>query len=59
MRAMVGAGVMNLNPALLTVTMTSMAGGRTTVHIRGAAKEGWIKQRAGEKAARRLAAMLG
>jgi len=58
-RAIVGAGAMNLNPAILTVTMTSTADGRTTVHIRGAAKEGLIKQRAGEKAARRLAAMLG
>lgn len=58
-RAIVGAGVMNLNPAMLTVTMTGTADGRTTVHIRGAAKEGLIKQRAGEKAARRLADMLG
>lgn len=58
-RAIVGAGAMNLNPAMLTATMTSAADGRTTVHIRGTAKEGLIKQNAGEKAARRLAAMLG
>lgn len=58
-RAIVGAGAMNLNPAMLTVTMTSAADDRTTVHIRGAAKEGLIKQRAGEKAVRRLAAMVG
>ena len=58
-RAIVGAGALNLNPAMLAVTMTSAGDGRTTVHIQGAAKEGLIKQNAGEKATRRLAAMLG
>ena len=58
-RAVVGAGAMNLNPAVLTVTMTGSDDRGTVVHIRGAAKEGLIKQRAGEKAARRFAALLG
>lgn len=58
-RGVVGAGAMNLNPAVLTITMTGAGDSRTVVHIRGAAKEGLIKQRAGEKAARRLAALLG
>jgi hypothetical protein len=49
---------MNLNPAVVTVTITSASGGGTSVHIRGAAKEGLIKQRAGQKAAERLAALL-
>ncbi|HEX7996556.1 MAG TPA: hypothetical protein VF506_21775 [Streptosporangiaceae bacterium] len=54
----VGSGAMNLNPAVLTVNMASAADGGTILHIRGAAKEGVIKQRAGEKAAKRFEAML-
>jgi hypothetical protein len=50
---------MNLNPAVVTVRMSSAADGGTIVHIRGAAKEGLIKQHAGEKAAKRLEALLG
>lgn len=57
-RSVVGSGAMNLNPAVITVTMTSAADGGTIVHIRGAAKEGLIKQHAGEKAAKRLGALL-
>jgi hypothetical protein len=58
-RGVVGSGAMNLNPAVITVTMTSATDGSTIVHIRGAAKEGLIKQRAGEKAAKRLESLLG
>jgi hypothetical protein len=54
-RGVFGAGAMNLNPALVTVTVTAAADGGTAVHIRGAAKEGLIKQRAGQKAAERIA----
>jgi hypothetical protein len=57
-RGVIGAGAMNLNPAVVTVTMTSAGGATTTVRIRGAAKEGLIKQRSGEKAAQRVAARL-
>jgi hypothetical protein len=57
-RGVLGAGAMNLNPAVVTVTMTSAGQGATTLCIRGAAKEGLIKQRAGEKAAQRVAAHL-
>jgi hypothetical protein len=53
----VGSGAMNLNPAVLTVSMTSTADG-TVLHIRGAAKEGLIKQHAGEKAAKRLESLI-
>jgi hypothetical protein len=57
-RGVLGAGAMNLNPAVVTVTMTSAGQGATMLRIRGAAKEGLIKQRAGEKAAQRVAAHL-
>jgi hypothetical protein len=57
-RGIVGAGAMNLNPAVITVTISAASAGGTTVHIRGAAKEGLIKQRAGQKAAERLAVTL-
>jgi hypothetical protein len=53
----VGAGVGNLNPAVVIVTISASAEGSRLV-IRGAAKEGLIKQRAGEKAARRVAGAL-
>jgi hypothetical protein len=56
-RGVVGAGAMNMNPVVLTVTLSPGAGG-TTVLVRGAAKEGLIKQRAGEKAACRFTFML-
>jgi hypothetical protein len=57
-RGIVGSGAMNLNPAVITVSMTGTADGGTILHIRGAAKEGIIKQHAGEKAAKRLEALL-
>jgi hypothetical protein len=57
-RGIVGAGAMNLNPAVVTVTMAAAGERGTKVHLRGAAKEGLIKQRAGQKAVERLAARL-
>jgi hypothetical protein len=57
-RGIVRAGIANLNPAVVTVTMMSTSDSGTSVQIRGAAKEGLIKQRAGQKAAERLAALL-
>jgi hypothetical protein len=53
----VWSGVANLNPAVITVTVRP-AGDSTVLLIRGAAKEGLIKQRAGEKAAHQIAAAL-
>ena len=53
----VGAGVGNLNPAVVTVTIRA-AGQGSKVVVRGAAKEGLIKQHAGGKAARRVAEAL-
>jgi hypothetical protein len=55
---MVGAGFANLNPAVVTVTIRPSEYGSRIV-VRGAAKEGLIKQRAGESAARRVAAAIG
>jgi hypothetical protein len=57
-RGIVGAGVMDLNPAVVTVTLAAAGEDGTQVHLRGAAKEGLIKQRAGHKAVERLAARL-
>ena len=54
---LVGAGFGNLNPAVVTVTIHPRNSGSRLV-IRGAAKEGLIKQRAGEAAARRIAGAL-
>jgi hypothetical protein len=54
----VGSGVANLNPAVVTVTIQAASAG-TRLVIRGAAKEGLIKQRAGEKAAKRIGAATG
>jgi hypothetical protein len=53
----VGAGSGNLNPAVVTVTIRAADQGSKLV-VRGAAKEGLIKQRAGEAAARRVAEAL-
>lgn len=50
----VGAGALNMNPAVVMITV-SAAGDGSLITVRGAAKEGLIKQRAGEDAARRVA----
>jgi hypothetical protein len=57
-RGILGAGILGLNPAVVTVTMMAASDSGTLVRIRGAAKEGLIKQRAGQKASERLAASL-
>jgi hypothetical protein len=53
----VGAGKWNMNPAAVTVTIEA-DGDRTQLRIRGVAREGLIKQRAGEEAAERVSARL-
>lgn len=53
----VKAGRWNQNPAVITMTITPAELG-TRVQIRGAAVEGLIKQRAGEAAAKRVAAAM-
>ncbi|MFD8578580.1 hypothetical protein ACFV1H_25010 [Streptomyces virginiae] len=57
-RALVGGGFGNMNPVLVTVTLTGTGQEATEVRVRGAAKEGLIKQRAGEKTARQVSTLL-
>lgn len=54
---LMGAGFFNLNPAVVTVTINAADGGSKLV-VRGAAREGLIKQRAGEEAANRTVQAL-
>ncbi len=54
----IGSGALNMNPTVVLVRITPAPGG-SKVTVRGAAKEGLLfKQRAGEKAARRIADAL-
>jgi hypothetical protein len=53
----IGAGALNMNPAVVTVVI-SPEGQASAVVVRGAAREGLIKQRAGDGAARRVATAL-
>jgi hypothetical protein len=57
-RGVVKAGYLNMNPAVVTITITSVSPTSARINIRGAAKEGLIKQHAGEQAAARVAALL-
>lgn len=57
-RALVGGGFGNMNPVLVTVTLTGTGPEATAVRVRGAAKEGLIRQRAGEKTAHQVADLL-
>lgn len=56
--AMIGSGVFQLTPALVKVEIIPVTDNSSKVSIRGTAKEGLIKQRAGEKAARRIESLL-
>lgn len=57
-RAIVGGGLGNMNPVLITVGLADSGPEHTRVSVRGAAKEGLIKQRAGEKTAKRIVELL-
>ncbi|MFJ3791560.1 hypothetical protein [Kitasatospora sp. NPDC090091] len=66
-RVMAGGGAWGLNPVLVTVRLTTVGGtesepepdpGSTLVHLRAAAKEGLIRQRAGQRTGRRVAELL-
>ena len=56
--AVVGSGSLNLNPAVVTLQLVARTPASTTLRVRGVAKEGLIRQRAGRKAAERVAARL-
>jgi hypothetical protein len=47
-----------MNPVLITVGLTADRPESTSIRVRGAAKEGLIKQRAGEKTAKRVVGLL-
>ncbi|MFC7266355.1 hypothetical protein [Streptomyces lutosisoli] len=58
LRVLTGGGALSMNPVVVTVDATR-SGERTTIlHVRAIAKEGLIKQRAGQKAVERIAALL-
>ncbi|GLW48773.1 hypothetical protein Stsp02_44350 [Streptomyces sp. NBRC 14336] len=57
-RVVTGGGVGGLNPVVVTARVLRSAEATTEVRLRAAAKEGLIKQRAGEKTAVHLAARL-
>ncbi len=56
--AVIGSGFLGLNPAVVTVEVIPDGKSAASVTIFGVAKEGIIKQRAGQKAARRIADLL-
>lgn len=58
LRVVLGGGFGGLNPVVVTVLVTKGAEDSSPVRLRAAAKEGLVKQRAGEKTATRLAALL-
>ncbi|MHB9861696.1 hypothetical protein [Streptomyces sp. YIM S03343] len=58
LRVVAGGGYLNMNPVVVTVVATR-SGERTTIlHVRAIAKEGLVKQRAGQKTAERIARLL-
>jgi len=56
--AVVKSGFMGLNPAVVTVEVVPVGTAEVKVTVVGRAKEGLIKQRAGEKVARKIADQL-
>ncbi len=56
--AVIGSGFLGLNPAVVILEMIPQGESGTCVTVFGLAKEGLIKQRAGEKAARKIADLL-
>ncbi|GAA2239873.1 hypothetical protein [Streptomyces indiaensis] len=57
-RAVVGGGTGGMNPVVVTARVTYGGASDSEVRLRAAAKEGLIRQRAGERTATRLAALL-
>lgn len=59
LRAIVPAGMMDLNPAVVEVEIVPVDPAHSRVILTGTAKEGLIKQHAGEKAVRRVLEAVG
>ncbi len=57
-KSLLGAGFLNMNPALVSISATAMPHSQTHITIQGKAKEDLIKQHAGKKAAQRVAHLL-
>ncbi|MFE8989211.1 hypothetical protein ACFYMI_15485 [Streptomyces collinus] len=57
-RVVVGGGFGGMNPVVVTALVTKGEAATSQVRLRAAAKEGLIRQRAGERTATRLAALL-
>jgi hypothetical protein len=57
-RVLTGGGALNMNPVVVTVDAARRGERTTALHVRAIAKEGLIKQRAGQKTAERLTALL-
>ncbi|MFF5365806.1 hypothetical protein [Streptomyces sp. NPDC013187] len=58
LRVVVGGGAGGLNPVVVTARVTGGGAPDSEVRLRAAAKEGLVRQRAGERTATRLAALL-
>ncbi|MGW1209002.1 hypothetical protein ACWD5F_05140 [Streptomyces sp. NPDC002499] len=58
-RVVVGGGAGGLNPVVVAARVRKVDEDSSEIWLRAAAKEGLIRQRAGEKTAVRLAALLG
>jgi hypothetical protein len=57
--AVIAGGLLNMNPAVVDMKITPLGSHGCRVEVTGTAKEGLIKQRAGEAAVRRLLAATG
>ncbi|GAA3367136.1 hypothetical protein GCM10020367_68670 [Streptomyces sannanensis] len=57
-RVVASGGARGMNPVVVTALVTKGTENSSKVRLRAAAKEGFVKQRAGEKTAARLAALL-
>ncbi|GGN59140.1 hypothetical protein GCM10011579_023220 [Streptomyces albiflavescens] len=57
LRVLTAGGALNMNPVVVTVD-ARRNGERTALHVRAMAKEGLIKQRAGQKTTERITALL-
>jgi hypothetical protein len=57
-RAVIGAGWLDMNPAVVDAVVEPIDEARSRVTVRGVAKEGLIKQHAGQEAVERVVAEL-
>lgn len=58
-RVLAGGGHLGMNPVVVTVSATRGGEHTTTLHVRAIAKEGLVKQRAGQKTAESVGTLLG